>query len=237
MKKYVPYRAKVKFQLAKRWFRDLSHGRLFLWAKTRNQKTPLQHYLSVYQDLKTNDSNVEKVNNMRLASEKINEIVLFPGEIFSYWKAVGNPNKKNGFTESRSLINGELKPTIGGGLCQLSGVLYHLSLKANLEIIERHHHSVDIYTEETRYTPLGSDATVVYGYKDFQVRNNLNSPIQFFVDFKDEQIVGKLYSMTKIQESKVSFKIESKTQNKTVVTTEINGKPVEKSVYKLLINI
>jgi len=58
----------------------------------------------------------------------------------------------------------------GGGLCQLSGIIYHAVLEAGLEILERHPHSLDIYTATTRYTPLGSDAAVVYGHKDLRFK-------------------------------------------------------------------
>jgi vancomycin resistance protein VanW len=57
------------------------------------------------------------------------------------------------------------------------GILYYLSLQAGLKPLERYPHSTDIYTDETRFTPLGSDATVVYGYKDFRFVNTLSQRI------------------------------------------------------------
>jgi hypothetical protein len=52
--------------------------------------------------------------------------------------------------------------------------VYHIGIIAGLDIIERYNHSVDIYTDDTRFAPLGTDATVVYGYKDLRIRNNTN---------------------------------------------------------------
>ena len=114
------------------------------------------------------------MHNLKLAIQSIESVDILPREIFSFWKIVGNPSKRNGFIGSRSIINGQVTNSIGGGLCQLSGLVYYLSLKSGLEILERHNHSMDIYTEETRFTPLGSDATVVYGYKDLKIRNNFS---------------------------------------------------------------
>ena len=233
MKKHIPYNVKVKFQRAKRWLNDLSTKQINHFAKPRRTAIDFKNYLEISQELKVNKNNVEKVNNMELAAKKIHDYLILPGEIFSYWRAIGNPSKKRGFTESRSLINGELQPTVGGGLCQLSGLLYHLCLKANLEIIERHAHSVDIYTEESRYTPLGSDATVVYGYKDFRVRNSSSNPIQFKIEFEGSRLIGKILSTTKLVPTKVEFIIESKTNREIVISTQINGKTVECSKYKL----
>ena len=44
-------------------------------------------------------------------------------------------SKEKGFMESRSIINGKIIPTVGGGLCQLAGLIYYASLKANLQIL------------------------------------------------------------------------------------------------------
>jgi hypothetical protein len=60
-------------------------------------------------------------------------------------------------------------PAIGGGLCQLSGLLYQAALEAGLEIVERHGHS--------RVVPGSSaeqdlDATVFWNYVDLRFRGN-----------------------------------------------------------------
>ena len=53
----------------------------------------------------------------------------------------------------------------------MSGLIYYVSLMAGLEVLERHPHSRDIYDDQTRYAPLGADATVAYGFKDLRVLN------------------------------------------------------------------
>jgi vancomycin resistance protein YoaR len=70
------------------------------------------------------------------------------------------------------IINGELNQGLGGGMCQVSTTLYNAVLLANLEITSRTHHSIP-----SHYVPLGMDATVVYGAKDFQFKNNTSSII------------------------------------------------------------
>ena len=58
-------------------------------------------------------------------------------------------------------------PNIGGGLCQVTGLLYQAALKAGLEIVERHEHS--------RLVPgsMGEqnlDATVFWSYVDLRFK-------------------------------------------------------------------
>ncbi len=89
---------------------------------------------------------------------------------------------------SRNLVNGKIQFTYGGGICQVAGILYHLALMAGLDILERHSHSLDIYTEVERFTPLGADATVVYGYKDLRIRNNTGHPICFEIYITGNEI-------------------------------------------------
>jgi hypothetical protein len=76
-----------------------------------------------------------------------------------------------------------------------------------LKIVERHQHSVDIYTEENRYTPLGTDATVVFGYKDLRIRNPYHFPIQFWFSVEENHFIGELCSKEK---RKLGFKLRNK---------------------------
>ncbi len=98
-----------------------------------------------------------------------------------------------------------MRPDYGGGLCQLSGLLYYVSIVAGFEIIERHAHSRDIYDDNTRYAPLGSDATVAYGFKDLRVLNTTSSPICFRVWVSQEMVRCDLCSPGTIESSTIEF--------------------------------
>jgi vancomycin resistance protein VanW len=103
------------------------------------------------------------------------------------------------------LISGKLKEDYGGGLCQLSSIIYHLSLIAGMDIWERHNHSVDIYKERDRFTPLGSDATVVYGYKDLRIRNNLGTPVKISLSIIDNNLKCVFSSSQPLKRHKIVF--------------------------------
>lgn len=146
----------------------------------------------------------EKKHNLRLAACHIRRYVVMPGEVFSFWRTVGNPNTRE-FACSRSIRGGVLQLERGGGLCQASGIIHHLALMAGLEVVERHNHSKDLYTDATRFCPLGSDATVAYGYRDLRVRNTTQTPIVFDLQVCDDHFEAYLRSVEPIAEHEIRF--------------------------------
>lgn len=118
-------------------------------------------------------SNVNRANNILLASEKINGTIIMPGQIFSYNKIVGARTITAGYKEAPIYVNGKVVDGIGGGICQVSSTLYNSVLLANLEIVSRRNHYF-----MTSYVPASLDATVSYGSIDFQFKNTRNYPIK-----------------------------------------------------------
>ena len=74
-----------------------------------------------------------------------------------------------------------------------------------MKIIERHNHSFDIYTDETRFTPLGADATVVFGYKDLRILNNYAFPIAFHFEIEENELKVALKSEGLIAKQTIEF--------------------------------
>lgn len=146
-----------------------------------------------------------KIHNITLAARRLENLPVSPQGILSFWHVVGRPSRSRGFQPGRSLLGGRLRPDYGGGLCQLSGLLYYVSLVAGLEIVERHPHSRDIYDDQTRYAPLGADATVAYGFKDLRVRNTTPAPICFRIRVSPEMVGCDLCSPDPIESSTVEF--------------------------------
>lgn len=119
------------------------------------------------------ESNVNRSTNVKLASKKINGVILLPGEEFSYNKVVGERTFANGFKEASVYTSSGVVNGLGGGICQVSSTLYNSVLRANLEIVERRNHRYAV-----SYVPLGTDATVAYGSIDFRFKNNRKYPIK-----------------------------------------------------------
>lgn len=112
-------------------------------------------------------SNVNRTYNINVAADAIDNIVLQPGEVFSFNRIVGPRSKEAGYKEALVIVEDQFTPGIGGGVCQVSSTLYNAALLAGLEILERHNHSLPV-----AYVPLGRDATVAYGGYDLKFRNN-----------------------------------------------------------------
>lgn len=131
-----------------------------------------------------------KITNLRLAAGRLNEIVILPGETFSFWKAVGKPTMKKGYLPGMVLCDGRLKPGIGGGLCQLSNLIYWMTLHTPLNVMERHRHSYDVFPDAGRTQPFGSGATCSYNFLDLQIRNDTGSAFQLILTLNDDYLTG-----------------------------------------------
>lgn len=233
MKKFIPTAVKLKFRVIKRQITDLKFISKNRFAQKRPQENVSGFSITIHQEIKKGTFLENKIHNLKLASKAINEICIYPNELFSFWKTVGYPSEKKGFKKGRNIVNQKISEEVGGGLCQLSGIIYHTALIANLQILERHNHSVDIYSEEERFTPLGADATVVYGYKDLRIKNNTDFPIQFKIEIEGSCISCSLNSQNEIEEHHVTFNTIDKGK-KIEVVTFIENKKVAISFYNKL---
>ncbi len=227
LKTLIPKSTKLNIKLFKRFLSD----RNTVFAQKNNAKPLFQNAISSKQEIKNGAFFENKLHNITIASHKIATILIQPNELFSFWKIIGHPNQKNNFKKGRNIINGKLSEEIGGGLCQLSSIIYFTALKTNLEITERHNHSLDIYKEEERFTPLGADATIVYGYKDLRIKNTYSFPIQFSFTFEDNFINCHLLSPEKIEENQLDFTRNHK-ENTIEVSTSKNNHHYCFSIYK-----
>lgn len=119
----------------------------------------------------------EKIQNLCLAAAKVDDLVIAPGQVFSFCRTVGRTSPREGYLPALELHEGRLLPSVGGGLCQLANLLFLLAIDINAEIVERHRHSYDLFRDTERTVPFGCGATVFYNYVDFQFRNTLPFPV------------------------------------------------------------
>lgn len=135
---------------------------------------------------------INKVTNLRIAIENINNIVIRPSETFSFCKLVGRPTRKKGYLEGMELSFGKAKPGIGGGLCQISNLIHWLVMHSPLTVTERYHHSFDPFPDDGRVLPFGSGATVFYNYRDYQFTNNTPYTFQINLWLTEKCLEGEL---------------------------------------------
>lgn len=132
-----------------------------------------------------------KIINLKLACKKLNMITVRPGEVFSYWKLIGKPSKRKGYVDGMILKNGGFEAGTGGGLCQLSNLIFWMTIHTPLTIIERHRHSYDVFPDSNRTQPFGSGATCFYPHGDLMIENTTPDTYQLVVRVGDEHLEGE----------------------------------------------
>jgi len=132
-----------------------------------------------------------KVINLKIAIKNIDGIIVQPGETFSYWKLIGKPTAKKGYVEGMILNKGRYETGIGGGLCQLSNLIYWLTLHTPLTVTERYRHGYDVFPDSNRTQPFGSGATCSYNYIDLQLKNETDQPYQLHLQVTDRDLIGQ----------------------------------------------
>lgn len=122
-----------------------------------------------------------KAVNIRIACSRIDGLIVRPGEKFSFWKYVGNPSKKNGFKDGRTLQNGKLVPSMGGGLCNLANTIHLLILHSPLRVDEFHSHSDALAPDKGQRIPFSAGTSVNYNNLDYRFENDSDRPVQLHV--------------------------------------------------------
>lgn len=198
------YRSGVRSYLGKLYFTYNRYLKWYLGAeKYANVDGPealsnliSSHSTPLYRKLKDVDMWLQhnKVENLKIASERIDGIIIRPGETFSYWKLIGKPTYHKGYKDGMMLHYGKFKSGVGGGLCQLSNLIYWMVLHTPLTVVERHRHSFDVFPDSNRSQPFGSGATCVYNYRDLRFTNKTNESYQIILTLDAYSLKGEIRS-------------------------------------------
>lgn len=139
---------------------------------TTPQEEPLASFST-----KVSQKDPDRQNNITIACQSLNGIVVKAGETFSFCNTLGPAKPEDGYEKADTFdSDGDTIQAYGGGKCQVSTTLYNAVLAGpNLTVVERHEHSGPVY-----YVPEGMDACVSYGSCDFQFRNDNNFDIKMY---------------------------------------------------------
>ncbi|WP_102262631.1 VanW family protein [Mesobacillus jeotgali] len=194
-------RSSVRIYLGKKYYRSKRYLDWIFGDKKfslKKEERPLKHQVFTHQtlllrELKDVDMWLQhnKVKNLKIATQKLNKVVIRPGETFSYWRLLGNTTKSKGYVDGMILHYGKVRTGVGGGLCQLSNLIYWMTLHTPLTITERYRHSYDVFPDSKRSQPFGSGATCAYNYLDLQIKNETNNTYQLVVYLNDTHLVGE----------------------------------------------
>jgi vancomycin resistance protein YoaR len=110
--------------------------------------------------------------NIDNAAQKLDGIVISPGELLSFNEIIGERSETNGFEKSWEIFKGEMVEGVGGGTCQVASTFHAATFFAGFDVLERLPHS-----RPSAYIPMGLDSTVVFPAVDLKVRNPHPFPI------------------------------------------------------------
>ena len=170
------------------------------FASEKNHKnlpfTSKKHQSLLRRRLGNSDPRLQenKIKNLQIACPAIDGILVRPGQIFSFWRLIGEATENKGYFEGMQLSRGEVVRGVGGGLCQLANLLYWMALHTPFEIAERHHHSFDPFPDENRVLPFGSGAGVFYNYVDLRFFNPTTLTFQIRLWLTDDHLKGAIYA-------------------------------------------
>lgn len=142
-------------------------------------------------------------HNIKLSAQSLNNLLIMPGQEVSYNETTGPRQAQFGYREAPVILNGELTPGIGGGVCQTSTTLYNALLLADLTIVERHPHSI-----AASYVPRGQDGAVATGYLDLRFRNDFDYPIYISTKVVGDRVYFYIYGDTKSRDYTVRIQPE-----------------------------
>lgn len=200
----IAYKISLFKEAKKKDLIDLKNGRKFAKKKNRENfeyiwkgdtKVLFRKLHGVDMQLQKN-----KVKNLQLASQKIDGIVVNPGEEFSFWNLVGNATKRKGYLEGLVISNSQMKKGIGGGLCQMANMIHWLVLHTPLTVTELHHHSDALFPDVKRRVPFGTGTSISYKALDYRFKNTTKYPIQIRVWLDDTFLYGEIRSTVPLNE-------------------------------------
>lgn len=118
-----------------------------------------------------NHSSATRNINVKKGSSIVNNILVAPGDTFSFIKNLGEVSLKNGYTNAYIIKEGKTLLDVGGGICQVSTTFFRAMLNSGVDIIERHAHAyrVSYYEEDSK---PGFDATVFIPSPDLKFIND-----------------------------------------------------------------
>jgi vancomycin resistance protein VanW len=136
-----------------------------------------------------------KVTNLKLAAPRIHGILIRPGETFSYWRLIGKPSRMKGYAKGMVLHGGTFSAGTGGGLCQLSNLIFWMAAHSPLTVVERHRHGYDVFPDSNRTQPFGSGATCAYPHRDLMIRNDTQQTFQLCLRVGETHLEGEWRAM------------------------------------------
>lgn len=177
-----------------------------------------------------NSALVERSYNIGLAAQRCNNVILKPGETFSYNEHTGMRVLSNGYLNAPVIVGNDYEDAPGGGVCQTSTTLFNAVLLSGLQIDQVRNHS-----KTSQYVPRGRDAMVNDGGSDLKFTNNFDHAVYVQCYRSGSTVSAAIYGASQDKVG-VSIKVDNFTYNglpaaKTYRTITKNSKSESSYIY------
>ena len=130
-----------------------------------------------------------RVYNIKRSLEQFQNVIIAPGEEFSFVKYLGDVDGEHGYLPELVIKNNQTTPEFGGGICQVSTTVFRAAIYSGLKITERRNHAYPV----KYYTPYGMDATVYIPKPDLSFTNNTPGAILIQSSIEGTELTFRFY--------------------------------------------
>lgn len=130
-----------------------------------------------------------RVTNIHLLADRLDGIIVNAGEAFSINREVGERTEAQGYLLAPTILFGEIKDTIGGGVSQFATTFYGAVFWGGYEDVTHAPHTLYF----PRY-PEGIEATISWPLPDLEFRNDTQSAILIDTDYTGTSLTVRFYS-------------------------------------------
>ena len=113
-----------------------------------------------------------RAKNIQLIARAVDGTIIAPGRRFSLNDVAGERTRARGFVKAPFIADGEIVPSVGGGVSQFSTTMYNAAYFAGLQLDAHQPHSFFI----DRYPP-GREATLDWRSIDLVWTNDTDAPV------------------------------------------------------------
>lgn len=129
-----------------------------------------------------------RIRNIEHGASKLNGVLVAPGETISLVEKLGPFTVADGYLPELVIKGDEIKPEVGGGLCQIGTTTFRAVMNSGLKVVERRNHSlvVSYYNDLSNGNP-GTDATIYDPAPDFKFMNDTANYILLTTEMDAEE--------------------------------------------------
>jgi len=141
----------------------------------------------------TNTPGTNRVHNIHLIADSVDDVVTLPGEVFSLNENAGRRTEEKGYLEDCAIVGGGIiceghPANIGGGVSQFATTLYNAGFFACYQDVEHRPHS--LYFD--RY-PEAREATLGFPNPDVRIGNDSEAPFVVKTAYTSRLISVRIY--------------------------------------------